>query len=340
MRLHAGLAALMALSVAACSEPEMAAQAEQEAQIVREMITAIKAISLDRYPAKLMKRFNQAKSLACLDADFQVPDNLPESLRQGLFAQPGHYPAKLRFANASKEDDRDKDFRGLSIKVFGMGDDVLWGEPGVQDFVLNSYPALFAGTPEEFLAFIEATQNDALWRFFIKPSHWDSLWIVFQGREQISSPFDIAYWSTTPYRFGVDSKNAVKYSAQPCSTVQSQIPDQPGADYLSQNMAKHLAQAPACFDFMVQFQQDPDVMPIEDASVIWDEAAAPLQAVARITVPLQDFGNDQKSAECESLSFNPWQSLAAHQPLGGINRVRQTVYAELSAFRREQNGNR
>lgn len=335
MRSQTGAAAVLVLSMGACSEQELpATKAANETQIAQDMITAIKAISLERYPSGVIKRFNQAKSLACLNADFYVPDNLPKPLQQGLFAQPGHYPAKLRFANASTEDDRDKDFRGLSIKVFDVAGEVLWGEAGVQDFVLNSYPALFAGTPAEFLDFIHAVQDDALWQFFIKPSNWNSLWIVFKGREQIASPLDIAYWSTTPYRFGADPDSTVKYSVQPCSSVQSQLPDRPDADYLSQAIRDHLAQAPACFDFMLQQQQDPETMPIEDASVIWDETAAPLQRVARITVAQQDFSSEQARAECEYISFNPWQSLAAHQPIGGINRVRKTVYAELSDFRR------
>ena len=311
--------------------------ADDEALIALEMIEAIKAVSLARHPDGTIKRFNQAKSLACLGADFHVPDDLPERLRQGLFAQPGHYQAVVRFANASKSDDRDKDFRGMSVKVLGVGGTALWGEDGTQDFLLNSHPALFAGTPAEFLDFIRATQDDALWKFFIKPGNWDSLWVVVRGREKIASPLDIPYWSTTPYRFGTDPAVAVKYSARPCSAVQSQMPDEPEDNYLSQAVAEHLAKAPACFDFMVQFQQDPEAMPVEDASVVWDEAASPFQTVARITMQDQTFLTDQALTACERQTFHPWQSLPTHQPLGGINRVRKAVYAELGAFRSAHN---
>lgn len=308
---------------------------DDEHEIAARLIESIKAVSRQRHPHGTMQRFNQAKGVACLEADFHVPDNLPSGLRQGLFAQPGHYRARLRFANASKNDDREKDFRGLSIKVFDVDGESLWGTSGLQDFVLNSYPALFAGRPEKFLDFVEATRDGAVWKFFANPLNWDSLWIVLRGRRRITSPFEIAYWSTTPYRFGTDESVAVKYSVRPCSQTTSRTPANPGADYLSEAVADHLEREPACFDFMVQFQSDPESMPIEDASVVWDEAASPFQSVARITVQNQSFQTGEALADCERMSFNPWQSLAAHRPLGGINRVRRAVYAELADFRQE-----
>jgi hypothetical protein len=115
-------------------------------------------------------------------------------------------------------------------------------------------------------------------------------------------------------------------------------PDEPDADYLSKAIERHLERVPACFDFQVQFQADPDDMPIEDASVIWNEDAASFQTVARITVEQQDFTGESNRAKCERMAFNPWQSLAEHRPLGGINRVRQQVYAEIEHFRNPRNG--
>ena len=41
----------------------------------------------------------------------------PTEHRVGLFAQPRTYPAFIRFANASSATDREKDVRGMSIKV-------------------------------------------------------------------------------------------------------------------------------------------------------------------------------------------------------------------------------
>ena len=271
---------------------------------------------------------------------FEIPENLPVRFRQGLFAQPGDHPAKIRFANASTDDDQDKDFRGMSIKVFNVDGNSLWGENGQQDFILNSYPALFAGNPEEFLSFLEANADGAAWKFFANPGNWDSVSLLIRGRDNISSPFDIRYWSTTPYRFGNDPSSAVKYSVKSCSTITSETPDDAGPNFLQANMKQHLTSSDVCFDFMVQFQGDPEEMPIEDASVVWDEEDSPYESIARLIIRDQEFQSPQAMANCENETFNPWQSLADHQPIGGINRVRRAVYSEAGDFRLTQNQSR
>jgi catalase len=308
-----------------------------EAEKTAAMIEAIKAVSLQRYPTGVVERFNQSKTLGCFDARFSVSAELPRELQEGIFIAGASYPAQLRFANATQEDDRDKDFRGLSIKLHGVPGAPLWGNAGEQDFLLNSYPALFAGTPEEFLDFVEASRDGALWKYFINPVNLDSLWILFRGRKNISSPLAIRYWSTTPYRFGRSASAAVKYSVQPCGTLPDTSADNGDADYLSRAVRRQLAQAPACFDFMVQFQTDPHEMPIEDASVIWDESAAPFQTLARISIDRQEPEVGQSANQCEQLSFNPWQSLAEHRPLGALNRIRRQIYADMADFRNSRN---
>ncbi len=74
-------------------------------------------------------------------------------------------------------------------------------------------------------------------------------------------------------------------------------------------------------------------MPIEDASVIWDESLSPFRKVATISIPEQDFTASANVEDCELMTFNPWQSLPAHQPLGGVNRVRKAIYSEIADFR-------
>ncbi|MDA9983157.1 hypothetical protein N9H39_10635, partial [Gammaproteobacteria bacterium] len=312
--------------------------AENESQIASQMIDAIKSISHQRNPESTMKRFNQGKSLACLDADFYVLEDLPVKLQHGLFARPGHYTSKIRFAKASNEDDREKDFYGMSIKVSGVHGQPLWGESGVQDFVFNSYPALFAANPEQFLDFILATEEDARWKFFVNPKNWGALLIIIKGREQISSPLDISYWSTTPSRLGKDLTTAVKYSTQPCVDSNSaEIPHDATSDYLTDAVDKQLQQGAACFDVMVQFQNDAGEMPIEDASVIWSTEQSPFQKVAQIKIKDQAFLTEQAKRDCEQMAFNPWQTLPEHKPIGGINRVRQAVYSEMSRYRQLRN---
>ena len=311
-----------------------------EPEIANRLIQSIKQASLQHYPEGEVKRFNQAKGLGCFSADFAVAQNLPAELQQGLFRSGQVYPARIRFANASELDDSKKDFHGMSIKLSNVGGKSLWGQDGVQDFLLNSHPVLFAATPEDFLSFVEAVRDDAVWKYFINPQHLYSLLIVLKGRERIASPFDIRYWSTTPYRFGNKSSVAVKYSVKPCSSIASGVPDKPSSDYLTTRMEDHLRNADACFDFMVQFQTDPKAMPVEDASVEWSEGKSPFQKLATITIKEQDFQSVRAREQCEHMSFNPWQSLMTHEPIGGINRVRKPIYSELAKFRDEESRRR
>ena len=312
---------------------------DNEAQNTADMIAAIKAINLQRYPTGTVKRFNQSKTLGCFDATFTVEDNLDSELGHGIFSGSASYPARLRFANATREDDREKDFRGLSIKLYGISGSPLWGDSGQQDFLLNSYPALFAADPGDFLDFINATHSGQLWRYFINPGHFYSLGIVLKGREKIGNPFNIGYWSTTPYRLGDDASRAVKYAVRPCSSPQPEIAVSQHRDFLSDAMQAHLQQGGACFEFMAQLQKDPDTMPIENAAVIWDEAVSPFIRLAKIRIE-KNTKPIASAKNCEAMEFNPWQSLPAHRPLGGINRTRRPIYAEIGEFRRTENRHR
>lgn len=305
-----------------------------EDEVAEQMLALIKQVSQQRHPSGTIKRLNQAKSLGCFDGYFDVKQDVPATLQHGLFAKPGRYSAFVRFANASTFDDSEKDLRGLSIKVTGITGKALWGQPGQQDFLLNSYPVLFADSPEVFLQFIKAQRDDSIIGFFLNPfdSHLKALSILLSARDRPNSPFDIRFWSTTAYRLGTEHQ-AVKYSVKPCSDYQSPEPKGYSENYLRSAMQRHLSNTDVCFDFMVQKQLDPIDMPIEDATVEWDEDASPFVPVARLTIEKQGFLGTEKLEQCESASFNPWQALVEHKPLGRINYVRKLVYEKMAAFR-------
>lgn len=306
--------------------------------LVAEMDRGITAVITNEAENGVVPRFNQAKTIGCLRGQFRVHEDIPEALKHGLFSEANTYPAMLRFANATSRDDSAKDVRGLSIRLSDVRGPVLWGEPGFQDLVLNSYPALFVATPEDFLGFIKARQADRKLWFFVNPlnPHLKSLWIAFKSRQNHLCPFDVRFWSTTPYKLGEDTGQAVKYSVLPCSDYQTLQAEKPGRNQLRAAMKAHLQRCPAKFYFAVQLQTDPSSMPIEDASVIWDETLSPFQIVATITIENQDFDDPDELAECEASSFNPWQCLAAHEPLGRMNQVRRLVYAHAAAVRNQK----
>ena len=153
-------------------------------------------------------------------------------------------------------------------------------------------------------------------------------------RQTVVNPLNIRYWSMTPYCFGAA---AGKFSAQPAG-FPSPFTATGSLDFLHVNLMRHLAEASASFDFMVQLRARPDAMPIEDPTIAWNEADAPFVPVASITIPAQSFDSPEQHAFCENLSFTPWHCVEAHRPLGGINRVRRTVYETISRLRHDLNG--
>ena len=149
--------------------------------------------------------------------------------------------------------------------------------------------------------------------------------------------FDVDFFSTTPSRHGLNPQSAVKYSVQACDKAPDYPLNRNDANYLRQSMIEHLRIKDACFNFMVQKQTNPDTMPIEDASVEWPQSESPFISVATITIKAQNFIAHDKMAACEAMTFNPWNALPEHQPLGGINRVRKAIYQQLGDFRTELN---
>lgn len=77
-------------------------------EIVAEMSKLIAGITTAEATNNVVPRFNQPKTVAYLDAEFQVHQDIPDELKQGIFAISGTYPAKLRFANATNRDDSKK----------------------------------------------------------------------------------------------------------------------------------------------------------------------------------------------------------------------------------------
>ncbi|NOR18934.1 MAG: catalase, partial [Xanthomonadales bacterium] len=202
-----------------------------------------------------------------------------------------------------------------------------------------SHPVLFVGNPHDFRDFVDTSLNSSPLRFFLSPfgPHIKEFRIVLAGRQNHASHLSIPYWSTTPYLFG--EGRAVKYSVKSCDQSNDAEPPRKLMDgYLRAAMREQMDAAGACFDFLVQFQTDAELMPIEDATVEWDETLSPFRKVARIHIPPQSFESPEQMEFCENLAFNPWQSLPDHRPLGGINRVRKDLYKTLAEFRHQANG--
>ncbi len=89
------------------------------------------------------------------------------------------------------------------------------------------------------------------------------------------------------------------------------------------------------FEFQVQLRTSEKTMPIEDATVAWPERESSYRTVAQLLLPRQEIELLRMQDAYKNLAFNVWHCLAAHRPLGGINRVRREVYPVSAAWRRQ-----
>ncbi len=307
-----------------------------EAAVVASFIKFIEEASAKRNPTGTIKRFNQGRAAGCVNAEFTVLDTLKAEHRVGLFAAPRTYTAWIRFANAGSKTDREKDVRGMSIKVLGVaGENLTPGETS-QDFVLNSHPVMVAPNTSEFLQAMKALDAGGFQqaRYFF--THPRAALTGLRARQQPSCHLDIPYWSTTPYLFGPG--RAVKYHVRPASGVVSSAPANLTDTYLTDALKKRLSQEEAFFELTVQFQTNARTMPIEDASVEWSERESPYVPLARIRIPKQAIDQGDTESRCESIAFNPWHALPAHRPLGNMNRARKEIYRAMAAFRGRRAG--
>jgi hypothetical protein len=308
--------------------------APDEAALTAEFIAFLKEVSTKRHPTGVIPRFNQGRAAGCVNAEFIVADGLAPELRVGLFAEPGTYQARIRFANATSQSDAERDVRGMSIKISGVRGGNLTPGASEQDFILNSHSVMMVGGTKDFLALLRAVDAGGARAAIFFLTHPRAAAAAAVSRRHATSHLEIPYWSTTPYLFGAG--RAVKYIARPVSAQTTPVPSPVTRSYLSERLAAHLARQDAAFDFLVQFQTDGRKMPIEDASVEWPERASPYRRVAQIRIPTQAFGGAADTTSCEQMSFNPWHALADHRPLGGFNRARRDIYRAMAQFRGER----
>lgn len=308
-----------------------------EQEMIDEMIELLGDKMMKDYAAGDTKRDAHPKSLGLATGYFTVDSMLDTDLEQGVFVPGKSYPALLRFSNASGtvQSDAKADFRGLGLKLISVeGARFDSMETASQDFVLMSNPTMPLGTVELFhdAVYYSVKYNKlVLLAKMLLNGNMDVLNQLKEGAKHDSSPLDITYWSTTPYALG---EGAVKYRLVPTSKRQSELPDPLTENYLSENMAQHLATDSASFDFYVQTFRDSTATPIEDAAVEWD---TPFIKIGTLTLAPQQVDTPARRELAEQLYFSPSNALEIHRPLGGLNLARAQIYGALSLLRHKRN---
>ena len=137
-------------------------------------------------------------------------------------------------------------------------------------------------------------------------------------------PLAETYFSQAPIRWGDHVGKLGLYPTQETvdALIETALELGGDPDVFRHAMVEQFAQTGAAFELRVQLSTDIDSMPIEDASVRWDEDDSPYRTIGVIRFPAQSAWNDAKAqAWDERMGFNPANSLEAHRPLGQIMRA-------------------
>jgi hypothetical protein len=136
----------------------------------------------------------------------------------------------------------------------------------------------------------------------------------------------------SPYRLG--GTMAVRYIVRPRNP--GEVSRMASPDFLSERLAMRLA--PLILDFFVQVRDNPTPDDVENANRIWNGANDKEVHLATIEIRGQHSNSPASRWRGEALSFSPWNCLAEHRPLGGLNRVRLAVYRASKDVRHRLNG--
>ncbi|TWD79901.1 hypothetical protein FB561_0967 [Kribbella amoyensis] len=262
------------------------------------------------------------RQVAALRATLTVPADLPEYARQGLFRVPDKYDAWVRLSSGGfhRAPDHVPDIRGFAIKVLGVsGAAALGGEALTQDFALINHDRFSSATSTEFAEVVAAgsqPRGRMLWTLLRTPA------LITPARTltaALRAPFSgfatQDFFSAAPIAFG-------PYAVRVRLVAASDRVNPHARDDWAADVYDRLIDTPLGYDLQVQFFTDDRHTPIEDASVPWD---APFATVGRLTVGRQK-PDDAFGQEVEGASFDPWNALVQHRPLGEVMRARKVAY--------------
>ncbi len=301
-----------------------------------------------------------AKAHGIVAGELAIAAGLPPELAQGLFAAPGRHKVVMRFSTNPGDilDDSVSSPRGLALKILDVSGERLTDSQGEtsQNFVLINSPAFSAPDAKKFLGSLKqlaATTDKAEWakkllsatlrgvETALEAVGGKSAMLSNMGGTPITHPLGDTYYSAVPFRYG---DHIAKFAVAPVSPHLAELTgdrvntsDRP--DALREVIGETIIEQGGTWELRVQLSTDLDTMPVEDATVEWDEKVSPYRTVARITVePQMSMGTDLASEVDEQTFFSPWHGLAAHRPLGSVNRARRQAYEMSADFRAKFNG--
>lgn len=264
------------------------------------------------------------------------PD-LPDELRIGMFAAT-EYSAWVRFSSDTLPTASDyKTTVGLGIKLFGVPGAKLVGDADANtaDLILQNHDRFFVDNASAMCAFTRAGVVEHDYDSYLK-QHPLTAQILDEMAKPVASTLAETYWSILPFAFGPDAY--VKYRLEPELKVDPIEGAPTDPTYLGRDLESRLAGNEARFRLSVQRRTSPEAMPLDAATVRWDETLAPWTHIADLVLDRQDLRARGHAEYGENLAMNIWRVSTDHAPVGSIADARKVVYEASAEQRRNVNG--
>jgi len=274
------------------------------------------------------------KQLTAAYGTLEVLGSLPGYARHGLFAKPHDYDVWVRLSNGGMDraPDEAPDVRGFAIRVLGVeGESALGDGPAKgQDFTLINQESFAFPGADDFVQFVVAASKGKGELF----KHVFRRYGLLGGPRQLARMMSMAgrpfsgfatetFFSAAPMANGPYAARVRLVPASSNGTAALDASSDWAVDFRNR-----LARGPLHWDLQLQYYTDEKTTPIEDASVSWP---TPYTTVARLMLPQQDTSSPEGRElleKVEACVIDPWQALAAHRPLGDVQRARKVVYFE------------
>jgi hypothetical protein len=278
-----------------------------------------------------------------------------------MFAKPGRYPVVMRLSTIPGDilPDSVSVPRAMAVKIIGVEGERLEGSENdvTQDFLLINGPAFGASTPKKFLSVLRllaGTTDRVEWlkkvlsgfmrqvqRILVAVTGKQSATVATLGGQPETHILGETFYSQAPLRYGDFIAKIAVAPISPELTALTLAPLNVNGvpNGLRKAVVEFFKKNGGVWEVRAQLCTNLELMPIEDAAVVWPEGISPYQPIARITVKPQVAWSKARSAAVDDgMSFSPWHGLAVHRPLGGIMRVRKAVYEMAKRLRAEKNG--
>ncbi len=274
-------------------------------------------------PKHAVRAFH-VKSHGIVRAKVTVRPDLPLAYRHGVFAEPGKtFDAWARLSSSAfgKNPDTKADVHGIALKLVGVsGERAADVEGDTQDFLMIDSPYLMVGTIARALAFDRAHIAGGLRFAFHLVTHPNELGHLLEMLKKPLHPLAGTYSSVAPFRLG--PTKVVRWGLRAGGGVDL-VSVAPSPNHLREALRKQFeVNETIALELCVEVRGAGD-QPIDDGSVDWKGS---IERIADVMLLREGFDTEEQEALGEAMSFNPWNAIEAHRPLGNLNRARRIVY--------------